>query len=182
MNNEGTIIRRTTKIEELEGCYYKIPEYVYYKIPVEYHKEVVQKFSFKKLLTACISLFVFVSTFKYLINDGFQINSVCASFPIFVISLLIFYCSVSTSKRYVAKDSQIIEAEVKNVEVYKRGQGSVAYIATLYVPSVNKEVEVNFGQSVTAGRQVVIVKTPNYPLFIKMHDNYVPQYMSEDRS
>lgn len=177
MNKEETFIR-TCKIEELEGCYYQIPEYVYYRIPVEY--KVVQRFSFKKLITACISLFVFVSTFRYLIKDGFQIKSVCSSFPIFVISIFIFYCSVFARKLYIAKDSQIIEAEVKNVEVYKLRNG-FTYIATMYVPSVKKEVRVNFGQSVTAGRHVVIVKYPNYIFFIKMHDNYVPRYMSENQ-
>jgi len=69
-------------------------------------------------------------------------------------------------------DSQIVEAQVTNVKSYRTRIG-ICHMAALYVPVLNKEVEVALNAA--AGSHVIIVRQNNTLTFVKMHDNYVPE-------
>jgi len=178
MDDDNLKIQNSNRIDELEGCYYQIPEYVYYRIPVDY--TVGSRFTFKKLVIAGISLFIFVSIIKYMSEVGFKIEVCCAMFPLLLITSAVFLSSVLPKDPRVTKDSLIVEAEVVDVEIRRSGRYTF-HVATLYIPSADKKVKVYFGQSVTAGRYVVIVRQKNTLTFIKMHNNYIPEYISLNR-
>jgi len=182
MENNNYVIetgsRKVNRIEELEGCYYTIPEYVYYRIPVKY--KVGGKFTPKKFPIAFISLLFFSLIIKYLSGVNFEITACCAMFPLLLIALAVFLNAVLPKDPFVTKDSQIIEAEVKDVEIRRSGRYTL-HIAALYIPSVDKTVKVYFGQPVSEGEYAVIVRQKNTLTFIRMHDNYVPEYNSGNR-
>lgn len=175
MENENNYViktgsRKVNRIEELEGLYYPISEYIYYRVPVEY--KVGKKFTAKKLPAACISFFVFVYIIKYLSEVDFEITQCCAMFPLFLILLAVFLNAVLPRDPFVTKDSQIVEAQVTDVKSYRTRFG-LCHIATLYVPVLNKKVEV--GLNAAAGSHVIIVRQNNTLTFVKMHGNYVPE-------